>query len=155
VHDTPTRRLANIAALWSVDRASHEQVVDADCEVLVAGEESPALTLLAGVFRAEAHAWSWSCFPRRYMSWGLPYFERGTAAGKRAAARVMAAACVRGDLAPHELARWMHSTFHHGEDDELELLVVLDDRYDELAWASETEEDLDRLVLDACQTLLA
>ena len=57
---------------------------------------------------------------------GIPHFERGSAAGQIAAARVYATRCVAGQLGPRELAELMHRTFQHGQNDMLEKFLGLD-----------------------------
>jgi len=153
--DSAHQALADVAALWSVDRASHEDVVAVAAEALASGLDTPGLTRLAGVFRQEAHYMVPELLPLALKELGLPYHERGSHAGKVAAARVMARRCLDGELVPRELARWMHRTIGHGDVDELEALVVLDDCYDEIEWAAETAADVDDMVFRACRVLIA
>jgi len=145
--DDPRQQLADTAALWSVDQASHDEVIEAACNALVDDLDTPGLRELAGIFHAEAHYRVPEVLPVALAELALP-------AGNLAAATVMARRCLNGDLAPRELARWMHRTFGHGESDDLEVLVVLDDCYDVLDYTAETESDLDDRVREACRVLV-
>lgn len=62
---------------------------------------------------------------------GYLFYPRDSEAGRVPAASVLAGQCVAGRLPPRELARWMHTRIGHGHDDDrVETLVGLDDRYD-------------------------
>ncbi|MFD6822935.1 hypothetical protein ACFWC5_21565 [Streptomyces sp. NPDC060085] len=52
--EAATDDLQDLAVLWSIGEAHAHDVVEAACAALVAGLDSPALCILAGLPRAEA-----------------------------------------------------------------------------------------------------
>lgn len=142
------------AAMWSVDRCSHADVVAAACTALVAGVDSPSLRQLAGVSALAANVEVPDLLPLALAELGLQFFDRGSASGQVAAAGVMARRCLGGRVSPRELVEWAHNTFTHGSNDRLEPLLVLDDKYDIIEYCGMTPQELDAAVLTACRNLI-
>lgn len=148
--------MQDVAALWSFGDRSNLDVVDAACDALVAGLDSPALRELAGVFREDSEWEVRILLPRALQELGLRFYEPESVEGKAAGLAVMARYCVAGTMGPRQLAYWAHVVIGHGQPPEIEQFVVFDDVYDvvESGAAKETLEDIDRRVLQACEALL-
>lgn len=146
------RRLADDAALWSVQEASSAEVVEHACEALVDGLDSQALRELAGM-SPEAPPDDLEDLLRQVAAdFGFPFYRRESDEGRAAASCALARECVGGRLPPRELTRWMHSRIRHGhEDNRVEALVALDDDYD---IAVRPSEEIDRAVVEAARRLL-
>ncbi|WP_435233155.1 hypothetical protein [Micromonospora aurantiaca (nom. illeg.)] len=151
--DDPLTRLQDATALWSIRQGTAAEVIEAACDCLVAGVDSPSLRILAGV--------SPSADSQELIQWleptldelGLTYFPEGGQEGEDAAVRVMATRLLAGALSPRELARWAHSVIGHDGAPLAEELVLLDDDYDTLEYGEETEADIDARVLAEARRL--
>ncbi|MDO3684559.1 hypothetical protein [Micromonospora sp. C28ISP2-4] len=153
--DDPLTRLQDATALWSIHRGTTAEVIEAACDCLVAGVDSPSLRILAGV--------SPSAGIQDLVRWleptldelGLAYFPQGSRVGEDAAVRIMATRLLAGALIPRELARWAHSAIGHDGTPLAEELVLLDDDYDTLEYGEETETDIDARVLAEARRVTA
>ncbi len=149
--------LADAAGLWSVGGISPTAVIVLACDALAAGLDGQSLRELAGLPASP----STSLYDVEDLlapaleGLGIPHFERGSAAGEIAAARVYATRCVGVKLGPRELAEWMHRTFQHGQNDMLERFLGLDDEYDILKYTGRSREQVDQSVVEACYQLLS
>jgi hypothetical protein len=146
--------LQEVATLWSVDRSSHEAVVEVACDTLVAGLDSEALRKLAGVMETEAQIEVPPLLERTMAELGLVLYQRGTKDGQVAAANSMARNCIEGRMAPQNLAAWAHDTFRHGENARLEPFLSLNDEYDRMTNTGKSGEQLDAAVLAESGRLL-
>ncbi|GGO10902.1 hypothetical protein [Micromonospora parathelypteridis] len=148
-------RLQDATTLWSIRHGTAAEVIEAVCDCLVAGVDSPSLRILAGV--------SPSASSHELLQWleptldelGLTFFPEGSQEGKDAAVRIMATKLLAGTLSPRELARWAHSVIGHDGTPLAEELVMLDDIYDMLEFCEETEADIDARVLAEARRLTA
>lgn len=145
------------AVLWLVEERGVEPVVRAACDTLAAGLDNEALRELAA---RSVHSASYDgevdeLIHAALSELGRPLPARETDAAKRAAVVAMASEMLAGRLTPRELAAWAHRVIGHTGPEEAQALVSLDDCYDELEWAQETEEDIDRHVLEEARKLAA
>ena len=151
----PLTRLQDATALRSIRQGTAADVIEAACDCLVAGVDSPSLRILAGV--------SPSAGSQELIQWleptlgelGLTYFPEGGQEGEDAAVRVMATRLLAGALSPRELARWAHAVIGHDGTPLAEELVMLDDVYDTLEYGEQTEADTDARVLAEARRLTA
>ncbi len=154
VHDY-RRQLEADVALWSVDGVTSCEVIRLACDALVSGLDSQALRELAGASPSSPAYDIEDLLERVAIDFELTFHGRHSEGGQLAAARVMAAQCVAGELPPRELARWMHSRIQHGHDDQrVEALVYLDDRYDVREHTGESLDQIDVAVMNAAKYLL-
>jgi hypothetical protein len=143
-------RMRDAAALWSVGYVTAADVVDAACDLLVAGYDGPTLCMLAGVSRRHADEEVPELLDAALSDVGLTYYEKDSRAGQEAAVRTLAARVVAGAMAPMDLAAWAHFKVGHGRLELAERLVELDDVYDCVEYSDETNEDVDaRVVAEA------
>ncbi|MFD7644637.1 hypothetical protein ACFV4P_28770 [Kitasatospora sp. NPDC059795] len=105
------RRLYDHAALWSIGEVRAGAVVDAACEALVAGLDSPTLRVLAACTRAEADYEVPEILPAVFEELGLTLPPADSLAGREAAVRALAGRVEAGELAPWELAFRVHQRF--------------------------------------------
>jgi hypothetical protein len=153
-HEATKARLSDATALWSVGAVTADEVITRACDALVAGHDSQALRELAGAPRASSVYEVEDLLAQVADDFGFSFHPKGSEQGRVAAARVLAALCISGHIAPRELARWMHDTIGHGHGEALEALVLLDDDYDLVEYAGQSAEDIDRTVIDAARKLL-
>src|SRR4051794_16137955 len=96
--------LIDALSLWSGGVEASTVVVEAACQALVAGLDSPGLRALAGLpFDVSTYELE-DVAPAVVIELGLPYSPPRTEGAAVAAARVMAARCLRGELTPRDLA---------------------------------------------------
>ncbi|SES23623.1 hypothetical protein SAMN04487983_103754 [Streptomyces sp. yr375] len=131
---TATRRAARSlqdhAALWRMAEIDATDVVDAACEALVAGLDSPGLRILAGLTRAEAYYEVADLLPAVLEELGLVFPPLGSVTGQEASARAAARRLLAGELTPRAFTRHIYGCYGY----ELPLtrrLAELDDEYDE------------------------
>ncbi|MFI5832279.1 hypothetical protein ACIA5A_01195 [Micromonospora sp. NPDC051300] len=103
-------RLQEAAVLWSTGPGTAAQVIEAACDCLVAGVDSPTLRILAGASCAKG---SESDELRRWLEdalaeLSLTYYPQGSRAGEEAAVRLMARRAVAGEITPRELTVWAY-----------------------------------------------
>ena len=143
------------AVLWLVEERGVEPVVRAACDALVAGMDGEALQALAAL---SVHAHSYDSEVDQTVraalaEQGRPLPARGSDEAKEAAVHAMASQALRGQWIPRELAAWAHRVIGHQGPEMAQPLVVLDDRYDMVAYGDEVAEDLDEQVLSFCRTV--
>ncbi|MFF7362161.1 hypothetical protein [Streptomyces sp. NPDC008125] len=134
--------LQDHAALWSAGEVRAGDVVDAACEALVAGLDSPGLRILAACTRAEADYELHDLLPAALGELGLSFHPAGSEAGQEAAVRALARRMLAGELTPREFTFRIHQ--RHGHELPLtERLAALDDEYDILDYGDRTSDQVD------------
>ncbi|GAB2713258.1 hypothetical protein [Kitasatospora kifunensis] len=129
--ESAAHELQDRAVLWSIGEIRADDVVDAACDALVAGLDSPALRVLAACTRAEADYEVPEILPSALGELGLAFYPLGSIAGREAAARALAGRMLADELTPRDLAFRIHQRFGH-ELPLAERLAELDDEYDML-----------------------
>jgi hypothetical protein len=137
------RRASDAAALWSVGYLGAAELVAAACDLLVAGHESPALAMLAGVHARHADDEVPDLAEAALPEVGLEFHLPGSSAGAEAAVRALARRVLDGLMEPRALTAWAHSAFGHDGLELAERLAELDDTYDCLDVVDLTEHDVD------------
>ncbi|MFF3771947.1 hypothetical protein [Streptomyces sp. NPDC002232] len=146
--------LQDHAALWSTGDVPASDVVDAACDALVAGVDSPGLRMLAACTRAEADYDVHDLLPAALDELGLVFYPLGSAAGQEATVRVLARHVLTGELTPREFAFRMHQ--RHGHELPLvERLAALDDEYDLLECGDSAVSQVDAEVTAEARRLAA
>ena len=140
-------RMRDAAALWSVNYVTAAEVVDAACDLLVAGYDGFTLAMLAGVHARNAEEEVPELLEPALRDVGLDYYPRNSHPGQEAAVQTLAGRVVAGTLPPMNLAIWAHATIGHGVLDLAERLVELDDAYDSLEVSDMTEQDVDQQII--------
>ncbi|MEU1817081.1 hypothetical protein ABZ543_18060 [Streptomyces roseifaciens] len=143
---SPAQDLQDLAAFWSLGEVRAPEVVDAACDALLAGLDSPALRRLAACTRAEADYDVPDFLPAALSELGLVFYPCGSNAGEEAAARSLVSRMLAGEMTPRELAFRIHQQFGH-ELPLVERLAAFDDEYDILEYGDKTEEEVDAEVL--------
>lgn len=129
-------------------------VVDAACDALVAGLDTPGLRILAACTRAEADYDVHDLLPAALAELGLTFHPVGSAAGQEAAARAFARRMLAGELTPREFTFRIHE--RHGHELALtERLAELDDEYDILEYGDRTVDQVDAEVTAEARRLAA
>lgn len=103
-------RLQEAAALWSVGPGTAAQVIEAACDCLMAGVDSPTLRILAGASCAKGGE---SDELRRWLEdalteLSLTYYPEGSREGEEAAVRLMARRVLAHEIAPRDLTVWAY-----------------------------------------------
>ncbi|MFC8918044.1 hypothetical protein ACFT5C_19965 [Streptomyces sp. NPDC057116] len=137
---TPTEAAASAlqdhAALWSVGEVRASDVVNAACDALIAGLDTPGLRILAACTRAEADYDVHDLLPAALDELGLTFYPVDDEAGHEAAARALARRMLAGELTPREFTFRIHR--RHGHELPLtERLAELDDEYGVLEYDDE------------------
>lgn len=131
---------------WSIHEASSAEVsYDAARSVAEAEDAEWVMALACLLPDASAHDIE-EVLERAAPDIGVPVVPRGHPEAVLAAVFAMVRRCVAGHLAERHLARWMHTVIGHDGAKELQLLVVLDDVYDEVEYSSDTIESVDAKV---------
>ncbi|MFF0561303.1 hypothetical protein ACFYUZ_35160, partial [Streptomyces sp. NPDC004266] len=94
--------LQDRAALWSMGEVRAIEVVNAACDALVAGLDTPGLRTLAALTRAEADYDVHDLLPAALDELGLTFYPVADEAGREAAARALARRMLAGELTPRE-----------------------------------------------------
>ncbi|WP_129842988.1 hypothetical protein [Streptomyces sp. RFCAC02] len=116
-------------------------VVNAACDALVAGLDTPGLRILAACTRAEAVHDVHDLLPAALGELGLTFHPVASRAGHEAAARALARRTLSGEFTPREFTSWVHR--HHGHELPLtERLAELDDEYDTLDYGDRTVDQV-------------
>ncbi|MCX5613548.1 hypothetical protein OHB39_39610 [Streptomyces sp. NBC_00047] len=134
--------LQDHATLWSVGEARASDVVDAACDALVAGLDTPGLRILAACTRAEADYDVHDLLPAALDELGLTFYSLASDAGQEAAARALARRMLAGELTPGEFTFRIHRRYGHGLP-LTERLAELDDEYDVLEYGDRTVDQVD------------
>ncbi|WP_262387144.1 hypothetical protein [Streptomyces sp. TRM49041] len=146
--------LQDHAALWSMGEIRASDVVNAACDALVAGLDTPGLRILAACTRAEADYDVHDLLPAALDELGLAFYPVGSEAGQEAAARALARRMLAGELTPREFAFRIHQ--RHGHELPLtERLAELDDEYDILEYGDRTVDQVNAEVTAEARRLAA
>ncbi|MEV0638662.1 hypothetical protein AB0I77_27735 [Streptomyces sp. NPDC050619] len=116
-------------------------VVNAACDALVAGLDTPALRLLAACTRAEADYDVHELLPEALGELGLTFYPVASDAGQEAAARALARCMLAGELTPREFTSRIHHRYGH-ELPLTERLAELDDEYDTIDYGDRTVDQV-------------
>ena len=126
-------RLQEAAILWSAGSGTATDVIDAACDCLVAGSDSPTLRILASITPTRGNE---SDELRRWLEdalteLSLTYYREGSRAGEEAALRVMARRLLTGTIGPRDLTSWAYGFTITQEDTPLAgELTNLDNAYE-------------------------
>ncbi|RAO11572.1 hypothetical protein [Micromonospora noduli] len=132
--------LQDAAILWSVGSLPATDVIDAACDCLVAGVDSPTLRILAGISPTfgdesdELRRWLRDAL----VELSLAYCQEGSREGEEAAVRVMARRLLAGTITPSDLTSWAYRYITSEGNPIARELVRLDDSY-ELAQFIDTD----------------
>ncbi|MFF3973805.1 hypothetical protein ACFYZ6_28680 [Streptomyces rubiginosohelvolus] len=146
--------LQDHAALWSAGEISASDVVDAACDALVAGLDTPGLRILAARTRAEADYDVYDLLPPALEELGLTFPPVAGEAAQEAVVRALARRMLAGDLKPWELTFRIHQRYGH-ELSLTERLAELDDEYDILEYGDRTVDQVDAEVTAEARRLAA
>ncbi|MFD0377317.1 hypothetical protein [Streptomyces sp. NPDC127112] len=105
--------LQDHAALWSAGEISAGEVVDAACDALVAGLDTPGLRMLAACTRAEAGYDVYDLLPPALDELGLILHPVADVAAQEAVARALARRVLSGELKPWEVTFRIHQRYGH------------------------------------------
>ncbi|WP_433572793.1 hypothetical protein [Streptomyces sp. CA-251247] len=120
--------LQDRATLWSVGEIPAGDVIDAACDALVAGLDSPGLRVLAACTRAEAGYAVHDLLPTALDELAVVFHPVAGEARDEAAVRALARRMLSGQLTPWELTFRLHQRYGH-ELPLAERLIELDDEY--------------------------
>ncbi|MEH1017631.1 hypothetical protein V6U90_31725 [Micromonospora sp. CPCC 206060] len=123
-------RMREVTALWGVGYVNGSELVEAACDLLVAGFDGPHLGMLAAVSASRADEEVPGFIEGALREVGLDYHRPGSVAGGEAALRVLAARVLAGDVTPRELTAWTYRTFDRGTSPLAERLVALEHTYE-------------------------
>ncbi|MGW5640183.1 hypothetical protein [Streptomyces sp. NPDC003832] len=155
---TPTEAAAialqDHAVLWSTGEVRASDVVNAACDALVAGLDTPALRTLAACTRAEADYDVHDLLPPALAELGLTSCPGGSQTGQEAAVRALARRMLAGGLTPREFAFRIHQRHGH-ELPVTERLAELDDEYDMLEYSDRTVDQVNAEVVAEARRLAA
>ncbi|MGW6582320.1 hypothetical protein ACWF76_23550 [Streptomyces globisporus] len=146
--------LQDNAALWSAGEISASEVVDAACDALVAGLDTPGLRILAARTRAEADYDVHDLLPPALDELGLSFRPAADEAAQEAVVRALPRRMLAGDLEPRELTFRIHQRYGH-ELPLTERLAELDDEYDILEYGDRTVDQVDAEVTAEARRLAA
>ncbi|MFC7266270.1 hypothetical protein [Streptomyces lutosisoli] len=146
--------LQDHAALWSMGEIRASDVVNAACDALVAGLDTPGLRVLAACTRAEADYDVHELLPEALNELGLTFYPVVSDAGQQAAARALARHMLAGELTPREFTFRIHQRYGH-ELPLTERLAELDDEYDVLEFGDRTVDQVDADVTTEARRLAA
>ncbi|MFH9195023.1 hypothetical protein [Streptomyces globisporus] len=146
--------LQDNAALWSAGEITASEVVDAACDALVAGLDTPGLRILAACTRAEADYDVHDVLPPALQELGLTFHPVAGEAAQEAVARALARRLLADDLKPWELTFRIHQRYGH-ELPLTERLAELDDEYDILECGDRTVDQIDAEVTAEARRLAA
>nr|WP_243876030.1 hypothetical protein [Streptomyces sp. 846.5] len=146
--------LQDQAALWSMGEIRAIDVVDAACDALVAGLDTPGLRVLAACTRAEADYDVHELLPPALDELGLVFHPIASDAGQEAAARALARRMLAGDLTLREFTFRIHQRYGH-QLPLTERLAELDDEYDTLEYGNRTVDQVDTEVTAEARRLAA
>jgi hypothetical protein len=153
--DQALRNLRETVALWNVDYVRSTDVVDAACDLLVAGLDSPSLRILAGVPRRNADIEVPQIVEPALREIGLEYHCRGSREAEEAAVRALAMRVLSGSVEPSALTVWAHRRFGHDGLDLAQRLVELDDVYDAYEYDDGDQSTVDDDVIAEARRLVS
>ncbi|MGW8760943.1 hypothetical protein ACWGN5_00420 [Streptomyces sp. NPDC055815] len=134
--------LQDHAALWSMGEVRASEVVEAACDALVAGLDSPGLRILAACTRAEADYEVHDLLPVALDELGLTFYPVADEAAREAVARALARRMHSGEFTPREFAFRIHQRYGHGFP-LTERVAALDDEYDILEYGDRSVHQVD------------
>ncbi|MEU5901914.1 hypothetical protein [Streptomyces venezuelae] len=134
--------LRDHAVLWQAGASRAGDVVDAACDALVAGLDTPSLRILAACTRGEADYDVHDLLPPALDELGLMFSPVTEEAGREAVARALARRMLGGELTPSEFTFTLHRRFGHTLP-LTERLAELDDAYDTLAYDHRSVNEVD------------
>ena len=143
--------LQDHATLWSAGETPASVVVDAACDALVAGLDTPGLRILAACTRAEADYDVHDLLP---AALGLTFSSAVGDDGQEVAARALARRMLAGELTPGEFTIRIHRRYGH-ELPLTERLAELDDEYAFLEYGNRTAAQIDAEVTAEARLLAA
>ncbi|WP_406376228.1 hypothetical protein OG788_42460 [Streptomyces sp. NBC_00647] len=146
--------LQDHAALWSMGEIRASDVVNAACDALVAGLDTPGLRVLAACTRAEADYDVHELLPEALDELGLTFYPVASDTGQEAAARALARCMLGGELTPREFTFRTHQRYGH-ELPLTERLAELDDEYDTIEYGGRTVDQVDTEVMAEARRLAA
>ncbi|MFI1658354.1 hypothetical protein ACH4ZU_26130 [Streptomyces sp. NPDC020472] len=146
--------LQDRAALWSMGEVRAIEVVNAACDALVAGLDTPGLRTLAALTRAEADYDVHDLLPAALDELGLTFYPVADEAGREAAARALARRMLAGELTPREFTVRIHRRYGH-ELPLTERLAELDDEYDILEYGNRALHQVDAEVTAEARRIAA
>ncbi|WP_244206727.1 hypothetical protein [Streptomyces swartbergensis] len=146
--------LQDHAALWSMGEIRASDVVNAACDALVAGLDTPGLRILAACTRAEADYDVPELLPEALDELGLTCYPVTSDAGREGVARALARRMLAGELTPRDLTSRVHQRYGH-ELPLTERLAELDDEYDVLEYGNATVDQVDAEVTAEARRLVA
>lgn len=147
--------IAEAIAWWRADLADGRSLLaSAAADALASGFDGAALAELAGIGRSE------NPFAVDALIDGvateLDLGEALAVPSERLAASRMCRLVVSGEMAPRELTRWVHTTFHHRSGSvDLDILAELDDEYDLRERSGGAPEETASRVLETAARFLA
>ncbi|GGN12421.1 hypothetical protein GCM10011609_60830 [Lentzea pudingi] len=137
----------DVVALWHVNDATSADIVLAACELVVAGVDGPAVSVLAGASLKHACEEVPPLMEDALQELGLDHHEHSSDGGRQEGLRLMAQRTLAGAMTPREFAHWVHLRFSH-DLPAAEKLAELDDTYDVLEYHADlTAADVDEQVL--------
>ncbi|WP_405640395.1 hypothetical protein [Streptomyces uncialis] len=144
--------LQDHAALWSTREVRASDVVNAACDALVAGLDTPGLRMLAACTRAEADYDLPDLLPDALGELGVTFYPVGGVAGQEAVARALARRLIAGELTPREFTHRIHR--RHGHELPLtQRLARLEDAYRILEYGDRTVQQVDAEVMTKARRL--
>lgn len=147
-------RMRHAGALWAVGAVDATDLVQAACDLLVAGHDGPALRMLAAVPFRHADEEVPDVLEAALTDLGLPHYPPGSGVAQEAALKAMAIRVLANALTPRQLARWAHRKFGHDTLELAQRLAELDDVYDCLELTDMTEKDVDVDVVAEARRIL-
>ena len=149
-------RLRDAAALWLVAPGpGAEALIDAACDALVAGIDSPSLRMLAGESPRQTYFRLRPLVEVTLAELDQPPLPESGDDLEVAATRVMCRLLLDDQMSSRELAAWVHRNVGHGGARTLQPLVELDDAYDAMDYIGTPVEELDASVRTEATSLLA
>ncbi|MBO4204658.1 hypothetical protein [Micromonospora echinofusca] len=155
--------LQDAATLWSVGSATAADVIEAACDCLTAGTDSPTLRIVAGISPRKG---SESDELRRWLEdalaeLSLTYYREGSKEGEEEALRIMARRLLAGTITPRDLTSWAYRFITWEGTPLADELIALENAYGYVdvvyeghKHTSTTAEDLDADVIAEARRLI-
>ncbi|WP_433313263.1 hypothetical protein ACQP0U_29280 [Micromonospora sp. CA-269861] len=156
-------RLQDAAVFWSVGSGTAAQVIEAACDCLTAGIDSPTLGILAGISPVKGEE---NDELRRWLEGALSelsldYYGEGSRESAEEALRIMARRLLVQTIAPRDLTSWAYRFISYDGTPLAAELIALDNAYDLVAaihdWQPHTStatSDIDADVVSEARRLL-
>ncbi|MET8366691.1 hypothetical protein ABZU53_24325 [Micromonospora sp. NPDC005194] len=125
-------RLQDAAVFWSVGSGTAAQVIEAACDCLTAGIDSPTLRILAGISPVKGEE---NDELRRWLEGALSelsltYYGEGGRESEEEALRVMARRLLAQTITPRDLTSWAYRFISYDGTPLAAELIALDNAYD-------------------------